>query len=395
MTNNHVAGGASSITVTLADGREFKNAKLVGADPKTDLAVIKIEADRLIPARWGNSDEMQKGDFVLAFGAPFGFVGSMTHGIVSGLNRSTEVTGQRLLGPYGYEQFIQVDCPINPGNSGGPLVNLKGDVVGINTAILTRSGGFQGVGFAIPSNQAQEIYGTLKSEGRVTRGFLGVEIFDAGKARERAKQMGIEGEAAGVDIEKDQPEGEKETAREGHQQGLETSPQRFRIAIMRNQRPAAEGGHLPEEIELQQIGREGDADHRCDKEQQPGVVAGFARDVGVLPVARAQVGGGIEHDQKTEDDHHQQQEQGKWVKEKAKESFAERALQPSPGEGQALPVPARSGQQQPDEAEQHTSGRADRAFVGMARGQERAEHGSEERQDQQENHAGHRAFPFR
>lgn len=198
VTNNHVAGGASSITVTLADGREFKNAKLVGADPKTDLAVIKIEADRLIPARWGNSDEMQKGDFVLAFGAPFGFVGSMTHGIVSGLNRSTEVTGQRLLGPYGYEQFIQVDCPINPGNSGGPLVNLKGDVVGINTAILTRSGGFQGVGFAIPSNQAQEIYGTLKSEGRVTRGFLGVEIFDAGKARERAKQMGIEGEGVVV-----------------------------------------------------------------------------------------------------------------------------------------------------------------------------------------------------
>ena len=128
------------MTVTLADGREINKAKLVGADPKSDLAVVKIEADRLIPAKWGDSDDLQKGDWIMAFGSPFGYVGSMTHGIVSALNR----TSVGILGQQGYENFIQVDAPINPGNSGGPLVNLHGEVVGINTAIASRSGGVPG-----------------------------------------------------------------------------------------------------------------------------------------------------------------------------------------------------------------------------------------------------------
>ena len=173
VTNNHVAGGASDIRVTLADGRQIENGKVVGTDAKTDLAVIKIEADRVIPAKWGDSDDLQKGDWIMAFGSPFGYVGSMTHGIVSALNRQAGILGQ-----HGYESFIQVDAPINPGNSGGPLVNVKGQVVGINTAIATRTGGFQGIGFAIPSNQAKFVYAALKEKGKVTRGWLGVSIRD-------------------------------------------------------------------------------------------------------------------------------------------------------------------------------------------------------------------------
>src|SRR4051812_14289653 len=160
VTNNHVAGGASEIRVTLADGRTIENGKVVGTDAKTDLAVIKIEADRVIPAKWGDSDDLQKGDWIMAFGSPFGYVGSMTHGIVSALNR----TNVGILGQHGYENFIQVDAPINPGNSGGPLVNTHGEVVGVNTAIATRNGGFQGIGFAIPSNQAKFVYTALKEK---------------------------------------------------------------------------------------------------------------------------------------------------------------------------------------------------------------------------------------
>ena len=171
LTNNHVAGGASEIKITLHDGRVLENASVVGTDAKTDLAVVKVEVDRVMPAKWGNSDELQKGDWIVAFGSPFGYVGSMTHGIVSALNRNAGI-----LGNYGYENFIQVDAPINPGNSGGPLVNTRGEVVGINTAIASRSGGFQGIGFAIPSNQAKFVYSQLKEKGKVTRGWLGVSI---------------------------------------------------------------------------------------------------------------------------------------------------------------------------------------------------------------------------
>jgi len=172
LTNNHVAGDASQMEVTLADGRKITKATLVGADKKTDLAVVKIEADRLIPAKWGDSDELQQGDWVMAFGSPFGYIGSMTHGIVSALNRN----GVGILGRQGYENFIQVDAPINPGNSGGPLVNVRGEVVGINTAIASRTGAFSGIGFAIPSNQAKFVYKSLKGTGHVARGWLGVSI---------------------------------------------------------------------------------------------------------------------------------------------------------------------------------------------------------------------------
>ncbi len=188
LTNNHVAGGATKILVTLADGRRIENGTVIGTDPKTDLAVVKIQADGLAAARWGDSDKLEKGDWIMAFGSPFGFVGSMTHGIVSALNRRANI-----LGSNGYEQFIQVDAPINPGNSGGPLVNVRGEVVGINTAIASRNGGFQGIGFAIPSNQAKTVYTALKTNGKVVRGWIGVAIQDATAEPDVTRSFGYEG----------------------------------------------------------------------------------------------------------------------------------------------------------------------------------------------------------
>jgi serine protease Do len=178
VTNNHVVADSSKVDVELYDGRRISNVKVVGTDPKSDMAVLKIDTDRVIAAKWGDSNTLEKGDIIVAFGSPFGYVGSMSHGIVSALNR------QRvgILGSGGYENFIQVDAPINPGNSGGPLVNLKGEVVGINTAIATASGSFSGVGFAIPSNQAKSVYNELKQSGKIVRGYLGVLIADVKEA---------------------------------------------------------------------------------------------------------------------------------------------------------------------------------------------------------------------
>ena len=201
VTNNHVAGGAQEMVITLSDGREITDAEVIGTDPKTDLAVIRIKGDRLIAAPWGNSDALQKGDWILAFGSPFGYVGSMTHGIVSALNRDNV----GILGAGGYEDFIQVDAPINPGNSGGPLVNIRGEVVGINTAIASRTGGFQGIGFAIPSNQAKMIYTQLRETGKVTRGWLGISIRDVRGARDLAQSFGFE-QDRGVLIEQTFPD---------------------------------------------------------------------------------------------------------------------------------------------------------------------------------------------
>jgi serine protease Do len=188
LTNNHVAGDATQMEVTLSDGRKINKATLVGADKKTDLAVVKIEADRLIPAKWGDSDELQKGDWVMAFGSPFGYVGSMTHGIVSALNRTNVGIIRQ-----GYENFIQVDAPINPGNSGGPLVNTRGEVIGVNTAIASRTGAFSGIGFAIPSNQAKFIYNALKNSGKVARGWLGVSIQSVSEDPPLAESFGYKG----------------------------------------------------------------------------------------------------------------------------------------------------------------------------------------------------------
>ena len=168
LTNNHVVAGADEIMVRLADGREFK-AEVVGADPPTEIAVIRIKADRLPVAELGDSDSLEVGDWVLAVGAPFGLEQTVTSGIIS-------ATGRAGVGIADYESFLQTDAAINPGNSGGPLVNMRGQVVGINTAIASRSGGYMGVGFAVPINLAREIMSRIREKGEVVRGWLGVAI---------------------------------------------------------------------------------------------------------------------------------------------------------------------------------------------------------------------------
>lgn len=183
MTNNHVVGEADKVTVKLLDGREYE-AEIIGTDPPTDVALIKIEADEELPyLPLGNSDRLEVGDWVLAFGNPFGLSHTLTAGIVSAKGR----TG---IGLTDYENFIQTDAAINPGNSGGPLVNLDGEVVGMNTAIFSRSGGYMGIGFAIPINMAQNIRQQLVESGGVTRGRLGVYIQDLTK--ELAESFGID-----------------------------------------------------------------------------------------------------------------------------------------------------------------------------------------------------------
>ncbi len=171
MTNNHVVRGADKIEVTLNDG-QVRQAKLIGTDPRTDLALVKIEKidGKDFPfLKLGNSEELEVGEWVVAIGNPFQLQASVTVGVISALGRQ----GLRITD---HEDFIQTDAAINPGNSGGPLLNLEGEVIGINTAIASRSGGYMGIGFAIPSNMAQHVMDQLVQKGSVTRGFLGIEL---------------------------------------------------------------------------------------------------------------------------------------------------------------------------------------------------------------------------
>jgi Do/DeqQ family serine protease len=170
LTNSHVVSGADDITVTLQDGSEHR-ATIVGQDPRADLAVLQLKGNfpRLKPLPFGDSHALRLGEVVLAVGDPFGVGKSVTMGIVSAKGRSG-------MGIEDYEDFIQTDAAINPGNSGGALVNLRGELVGINTAIASKSGGYAGIGFAIPSNMAKPIMEMLVKDGRVVRGYLGVNI---------------------------------------------------------------------------------------------------------------------------------------------------------------------------------------------------------------------------
>jgi len=172
LTNDHVIDEATKIQVEVDGDPSHYSAKVIGTDKDTDLAVIKIEANRELPvAKLGNSDGVQVGDWVLAFGSPFGLNSTVTAGIVSAKDRST--VGKQ------FQRFIQTDAAINPGNSGGPLVNLAGEVIGINTAIYTGSRGFEGVGFALPSNTAISVYNQLVTTGKVVRGSIGVTFQEA------------------------------------------------------------------------------------------------------------------------------------------------------------------------------------------------------------------------
>ena len=170
LTNHHVVGEADRIFVKLYDGRELE-AKLVGTDPESDISVIQVEGANLPVLPMGNSDEIGVGESVIAVGNPFGLSQTVTFGIVSAKGRSG-------VGITEYEDFIQTDAAINPGNSGGPLVSLRGEIVGVNTAIFTRSGGYQGIGFAVPINMARGIMEDLINQGTVSRGWLGIGIQD-------------------------------------------------------------------------------------------------------------------------------------------------------------------------------------------------------------------------
>jgi serine protease Do len=183
ITNNHVIENADEIVARLSDSKEY-TAKVVGRDPKTDIAVIKIDAgDDLRAAVLGDSDSLRVGEWVMAIGNPFGLENTITAGIVSAKGR--------FIGQGNYDNFIQTDAAINPGNSGGPLINLKGEVVGINTAIFSRTGGNIGIGFAIPVNLAKELIPELRDKGKVTRGWLGVYIQKV--TPEIAESLGVEG----------------------------------------------------------------------------------------------------------------------------------------------------------------------------------------------------------
>src|SRR5579885_339936 len=186
LTNAHVVDHARSITVTLQDGRNLK-ARIIGADPPSDIAVVKVDARRLTQIRLGDSGKLAVGDFVVAIGNPFGLPHSVTSGIVSGLKRSG-------FSPDDYEDYIQTDASINPGNSGGALVDLRGELVGINTAILSGSGDNIGIGFAIPVNTARRVMRQLIEYGAMERGQLGLSVYAVTPAV--ARSLGL-GKAAG------------------------------------------------------------------------------------------------------------------------------------------------------------------------------------------------------
>ncbi len=196
LTNNHVIRGADRLEVKLADGRKFE-AKVVGSDPRTDLAVLKIEASGLVPAKLGDSSKTKVGEWVLAIGSPFGLDLTVTAGIISAKGRSN-------IGVADYEDFLQTDAAINPGNSGGPLVNMRGEVIGINTAIRSGSGVNSGVGFAIPSNMARRVMDSLIATGRVDRGWLGVGIQDLNE--QLARSFGYD-KTEGVLVSQVMPDG--------------------------------------------------------------------------------------------------------------------------------------------------------------------------------------------
>ena len=190
LTNNHVVAGATEIKVLLSDGTAYP-AKLVGTDPKTDLAVIHIKADKpLSSVTFGDSDQMEVGDWVVAIGHPRGLDQTVTQGIISAKHR------RGVLDPTSYQDYLQTDAAINPGNSGGPLINLAGQVVGVNAAIATDSGGFEGIGFAIPSNMAVHVAKALIDHGKVVRGWLGVSIKDL--TPDQVKDMKLDGKKGAV-----------------------------------------------------------------------------------------------------------------------------------------------------------------------------------------------------
>jgi serine protease Do len=266
LTNNHVIDGADVIHVRLNDRREYM-AKLVGTDPRTDLALLKIDADDLPIVKMGDSDNLKPGQWVLAIGSPFGFDYTVTAGIVSATGRS--------LPSDNYVPFIQTDVAINPGNSGGPLFNLDGEVVGINSQIYTRSGGFMGVSFAIPSKVAMSVVDQLKKDGKVSRAWLGVLIQDV--SNELAESFGLD-RSNGALISRVLPDSPAEKA------GLKSGD----IILQFNGQSIAHSGELPYIVGQMKAGTEVDAKVYRDGKEQTISVMLEARPNDPKTVAQAQ-----------------------------------------------------------------------------------------------------------
>jgi Do/DeqQ family serine protease len=234
ITNSHVVAEADEITVVLHDGKSYK-AKLIGKDPEVDIAVLKIDARNLTEIKIADSDKMEVGDYVVAIGNPFGLGQTVTTGIVSALGRSG-------LGIEGYEDFIQTDASINPGNSGGALVNLKGELIGINTAILAPGGGNVGIGFAIPTNMARISLNQILEHGEVKRGQLGVYIQDL--TPELAEAFKLKEQTQGVVIAKVQPGSAADKA------GIKEGD----VVTAIDGKPITRGAQLRNRIGMQRIG---------------------------------------------------------------------------------------------------------------------------------------------
>jgi serine protease Do/serine protease DegQ len=236
ISNHHVVKDASEIVVTLKDRRQFA-AQLVGSDPGTDIALLRIPADALTAVRIGDSDAMNVGDFVVAIGNPFGIGQTVTSGIVSAVGRSS---GMSLSG---YEEFIQTDASINPGNSGGALVNLRGELIGVNTAIIGPSGGNVGIGFAVPSNMARAVVEQIVKYGEVKRGRIGVTTQDV--TPDVAKKLGLR-VTEGALVERVEAKSPAEQA------GLQARD----VVVAANGRPVRTSGELRNRVGLTPVGEE-------------------------------------------------------------------------------------------------------------------------------------------
>jgi serine protease Do len=237
LTNNHVVDKADRIQVKFTDDTTLYEAKVVGVDAATDLAVIRVEGkSNLTPAHIGNSDAVQVGDWAMAIGSPFGFQETVTLGIISAKERDVDPSQQ-------FQHFLQTDAAINPGNSGGPLLNINGEVIGINTAIASRSGGYQGIGFALPMNQAVKVYNEIIKNGKVTRGGIGVQFTPSETARAEAL-LKANGAKEGVFVEKVEPGGPSDKA------GLK--PEDIIVAV--NGKPIRNGSDLLDRVTNTPIG---------------------------------------------------------------------------------------------------------------------------------------------
>jgi serine protease Do len=237
LTNYHVAGGATKIDVQLADGEKY-SARLIGGDSKTDLAIIRVNAKKQLPyLTFGNSDKIEVGEWVMAIGHPRGLDQTVTHGIISAKHR------RGITDPSSYQDFIQTDAAINPGNSGGPLLNLNGEVIGVNTVIVSSSGGFEGIGLAIPSNIAMNVAKTLIAHGKVERGWLGVSAQDL--TPDLAKPLGITPSKGALvsDVAKGSP---------AEKAGIKKDD----VIIIFNGKPISDGNMLRNEVAVAPIGKD-------------------------------------------------------------------------------------------------------------------------------------------